>query len=222
MIGMKNTGGLLEIMWVFALILAQIWLVPSNNLAPATITFIIMAVSWIRRVKNVSMVLKMVGLYNPSWNNFVRFWTRIFFFIAPITIVLTHVYRINFDNYFTGEAGGIVHFLVYFFWAGLQQLILCGYFALQLETIFEKKLVASALAGLLFAVVHLPNPLLVTIALPGGILCSYIFLAMEKKNLYFIAFAHAATALSLKYFLQFFIPHASTLNLRVGPGYFKT
>lgn len=108
------------------------------------------------------------------------------------------------------------HLPGYFFWAWLQNLVLNGYFTNRMEKILPGRLkLVSVIVGILFSVVHWPNPVLAVATLIGGGLSAYFF--QRNKNLYWIAFSHAVLAVSLFYFF----PDSWHHHLRIGPGFWN-
>ena len=109
---------------------------------------------------------------------------------------------------------------LYPIWALGQQLILNGYFADKIDLALQGRysqnhsyLETALFTGLLFSLIHLPNPVLMPVTLIGGILSVYFF--YRTQNIYLIAILHAALALSVKYSL----PDSWHHNLRIGPGF---
>lgn len=105
--------------------------------------------------------------------------------------------------------------LLYFPWALLQQLWCNGYFVNRLQKIFRSSKATTFSTGLLFGIVHLPNPVLFVATWLGGMMSAHFF--QRNRNLYFLALAHAILAVSIKYFL----PESWHHNLRIGPGYWS-
>ncbi len=96
-----------------------------------------------------------------------------------------------------------------------QQLLVLGYFLPQLEKGFERRWIAFIALGCMFALVHMPNPVLVPITLIGGILCAYFY--RTTRNIYLIIIAHSILAVGIMYLF----PAAWHHHLRIGPGYFQ-
>lgn len=96
-----------------------------------------------------------------------------------------------------------------------QQILLNGYFYPRLNQAFcgnqEKAIIA---VGALFALVHLPNPVLVPVTMLGGMLSAYFF--QKTRNIYVLVIAHAILAVAVMYLL----PESWHHHLRIGPGYF--
>lgn len=106
------------------------------------------------------------------------------------------------------------HILMYYPWALLQNFWMNGYFTNRLAKVFpEQPKLVSLAVGILFAIVHWPNPVLAVATLIGGAMSAYFF--QRNRNLYWLALSHAILAVSLLYFL----PDAWHHHLRIGPGY---
>lgn len=107
-------------------------------------------------------------------------------------------------------------------WNGFfQQLILQGYFtnrfAAVLKTARGERRGAVVLAsGLLFGVIHLPNPILTVITPFVGALSAYWFL--KSRNLYLLAVAHAVLGTTLQYFIA---AQLFEHPMRVGPHFLE-
>lgn len=105
--------------------------------------------------------------------------------------------------------------LLYFPWALLQQLWCNGYFVNRFQKISANPKTTTFLTGLLFGIIHLPNPVLFIATFFGGAMSAHFF--QRNRNLYFLALAHAILAVSIKYLL----PDTWHHNLRIGPGYWS-
>lgn len=116
----------------------------------------------------------------------------------------------------------------YIRWAFVQQLLMHGYFTNRMASVFAvaalkpaersmKTLWRPALTvGILFAVAHLPNPILTPTTLVFGTFGAYFFL--KSRNLYLLTLAHAILGTVVNQFLA----HDLLENgMRIGPGFWK-
>ena len=115
-------------------------------------------------------------------------------------------------------------FLFYLPWAFFQQLLLNGYFYNRLCGLTDAPLENShglsrknavLISGILFSLMHIPNPVLLAIALIGGWLSAYFF--QRTRNIYLLAVIHAILAVLTMYCL----PEAWHHHLHIGPGFWN-
>lgn len=100
----------------------------------------------------------------------------------------------------------------YAIWALVQEFILQSIFFLRFESIFGSRR-AVFLAATLFAVAHLPSPLLTVLSFFGGLLFCELF--RRWRNLYPLGLIHAALGLTIAASL----PDKWLHHMRVGIGY---
>jgi Type II CAAX prenyl endopeptidase Rce1-like len=114
-------------------------------------------------------------------------------------------------------AGGAVGFIktywAYALWACVQQLLLQGFFLPRCLRLTKTSASAALLAGALFSLAHLPNPLLTPVTLIWGFAACLLFL--HYRNLYPLAMAHAIVGIAI----AITIPGPVDHNMRVGLGY---
>lgn len=101
---------------------------------------------------------------------------------------------------------------LYAVWALEQQFILQGIFFVRLEALLDERHAVLATA-FLFALAHLPNPVLTPLAFCGGILFCELF--RRWRNLYPLGIIHAALGLTIAASL----PDRWLHHMRVGIGY---
>ena len=112
-----------------------------------------------------------------------------------------------------GVIGIATHSSAYFIWAIVQQFILQSFFFLRLERLLSSRLAAIA-STVLFTLVHIPNPVLMTVCFFAGWAACEIF--RRKRNIYCLGVAHAILGLTI----AVTIPNHIQRHMRVGIGYF--
>jgi membrane protease YdiL (CAAX protease family) len=105
------------------------------------------------------------------------------------------------------------HIAAYALWALMQQFVAQSYFFLQIETLTGSSRKGVIGSGLIFGLMHIPNPVLLIVTTIGGLLFSAMF--CRYRNIYPLAFAHATVALAIAVSL----PNDVHRHMRVGIGY---
>lgn len=103
----------------------------------------------------------------------------------------------------------------YFAFCLFQEFGLQSFFTNRLLLIFRKPNAAAWGSAIIFAVFHIPNPVLMPVTLVGGYLLSRIF--VDHRSLLPLAMAQAIVG-SL---LAVVLPATWHHGLRVGPGYYR-
>src|SRR5262249_55839762 len=103
----------------------------------------------------------------------------------------------------------------YFAWALFQEFGLQSFFTNRLLMILKRPEKAAWASAAIFAVFHIPNPVLIPITFFGGYVLNRVFI--KYRNLIPLAFSHAVVG-SL---LSVVLPATWTHGLRVGPGYYR-
>jgi membrane protease YdiL (CAAX protease family) len=101
----------------------------------------------------------------------------------------------------------------YTIWAFVQQFLLQSIFLSRLMRLLPDARMAALLAAVIFAVAHLPNPVLTPVTLILGLASCLVFL--QYRNLYSLALAHAILGISIAVSVPGPVDH----NMRVGLGY---
>jgi len=106
-------------------------------------------------------------------------------------------------------------FLGYTVWSFLQQFLMQGYFLLRLIRILPDGRRAAIATACIFALAHLPNPILTPMTLLWGFVACTVFLRF--RNIYPLAAAHAIFGICIAVAFPGPVVH----NMRVGLGYLR-
>ena len=133
-------------------------------------------------------------------------------FAAAAVALSTHLHTMR-------DTGGPLHILgsywVYILWSGVQQFLLQCFFLSRLLRLLPNPRQAAFAAAGMFALAHLPNPILALLTIVWGTLACLIFL--RYRNLYPLAIAHAILGITI----AIAVPGPVDHNMRVGLGYLK-
>lgn len=114
-----------------------------------------------------------------------------------------------------GPMGCADAFVGYAVWAIAQQWLLQGYFLPRLAQVTLRENWAAAIVAGLFAMAHLPNPILTAMALYWGLAASLLFL--RYRSILTLGFAHAILGIAV----AVSIPGPLLHNMRVGIAYLR-
>jgi len=114
-------------------------------------------------------------------------------------------------------AGGFIAYLKSFWgyaiWSFAQQWLLQAFFLARFQRLLASPQRAAIAAAAIFALAHLPNPILTSMTLTWGLAACFLFL--RYRNLYPLAITHAILGICVAICL----PGPVTRNMRVGLGY---
>lgn len=106
-------------------------------------------------------------------------------------------------------------FLNYLGFCLVQQIALNSYLTNRLLDVFGSRIVPAVVAGIIFAALHWPNPVLVPLTLIGGTAMSWLF-ALERNILPLTIGQAVMGAL-----IWWAFPASWHHGMRVGPGYYS-
>jgi membrane protease YdiL (CAAX protease family) len=106
----------------------------------------------------------------------------------------------------------IATYFAYIVWSFVQQFLLLSFFLARLLRLMSNRYSAAAVAAGLFALAHLPNPVLTPLTLVWGMIACLLFL--RYRNVWTLGMAHAILGITVAVCLP-----VATHSMRVGLGY---
>ena len=189
---------------VFGLILAAVWMPPGPSLA---VTALLMMAGVLIFSLRSGYTADDLGLTRPLASAGVIVAAGML--LAGLIVVTGH--------YWTQVAGAATPVPLhrawqYAIWAMIQEFILQSFFFLRFEPVFGGKR-SVWIAAFLFAIAHVPNPVLTPLSFFGALLFCEMF--RRYRNLYPIGVIHALLGLTIAASL----PDSLLHHMRVGIGY---
>ena len=200
---------LLEITIAFLLIMIALWSGPVLQKVIGAITFSWIVLSTLRSRQSADALgLGLSGVRRSLWIVCTAMLAAALVIWIASRMHTLHVVR------FRGIAVES-SVLAYMLWAVVQQFILQDFFLARLLRILPTPTTAVIVAAGLFAVAHLPNPVLTVATLAWGIVACGLFL--RYRNVYSLGIAHGILGLCL----AIAIPNTLHHQMRVGIGYIR-
>jgi hypothetical protein len=192
----------------YVLILAAVWTAnPTQRFFFWLSCLWIIATSWSRHDGWKALGLGFTGLHHSLWivgAALLSAWLAVFVASRMHTLHRLH-----------GSSPLLAHGWGYVVWAVMQQFILQGYFLLRLLRLLPGKAAPIAAAAGLFALAHLPNPILTPITFIWGVAACLLFL--RYRNIYTLGLAHGILGLCV----AITVPTSLHHHMRVGLGYLR-
>lgn len=197
---------LAELLIGYGLILAVIWTPGVEQRPLYWSAFLWIAVTaWLRRNQTRPIGLGLHGLWPSLW--IVPPAIALFFLGLGIADLVHSLHRLY------GTLPVVEHLGEYALWALMQEFILQVFVLLRLLRLGLRRAPAIAIASLMFASAHIPNPVLVPAVLAWAAIACWLYL--RYRNLYPIAFAHALLGMCI----ALTVPNSINHHMRVGQGY---
>ncbi len=207
-----------ELSVAFLFVMTAIWLLPKHVAIAIGVLLVplLFLLSWyIRPEEQPTPFLEYLGIQPQDFSQAkaMTIWA-----VAGIAamLVLASVLCPNFANEPNFWEKLFKQFRGYILWAFVQQMLLLGYFANRLEGLLTDKRRAAVAAGALFAIAHIPNPVLMPVtAIFGG---AGVWFFLKSRNAYLATLFHALLGTAVKYLLANpLLDH----GMRVGPGFWR-
>lgn len=146
------------------------------------------------------------------FDNFRRSLAEALVMITPTILVVFAFGLVRGETQHMSPRNMAISVLGLFPWALFQQYGLVAVFGRRLRLLSEKPFVTDVGCAIIFALLHLPNPLLMSVTFGAGYCMSVLF--RRSPNLFALALAHALASS----FIHHSLPFAMTLSMSVGPG----
>lgn len=204
----SKSWNVVELLVSYGLILTANW---TSN--PVQQWFYWAALVWIGGstavwfIRSRSIEFRMTGLWRSLW-----IVGAALMLAAPMVAIAARIHTLQ-QPY--GPMDRTEAFVGYAVWAIAQQWLLQGYFLPRLAQVTTREGWAAAIVAGLFAVAHLPNAILATMALFWGIAASFLFLRF--RSVVALGFAHAILGIAV----AISIPGPVLHNMRVGLAYLQ-
>ncbi|HWE84628.1 MAG TPA: CPBP family glutamic-type intramembrane protease [Terracidiphilus sp.] len=133
-------------------------------------------------------------------------------FAACAVVAGAHLHTLHAPH---GLRAWVLTFGGYTVWSFVQQFLLQGYFLFRLLRLLPRREWAAVAAAGIFALAHVPNPILAPVTLVWGTVACLVFL--RCRNLYPLMMAHAILGITV----AITVPGPVIHNMRVGIGYLR-
>jgi hypothetical protein len=199
---------LLELAFGYGLILLVIWTPrPWQRLFYCAAAIFIACAAWASFSSAKAMGLRATNFLRSVWIVGVALLT------AAVAIAIA--VRLHTLHPFQGPVALLKRYWVYALWAFLQQILLQDFFLRRLMRLIPSAGLAVLATATIFAVAHLPSPILTIVTFSLGLAACLHFL--HYRNLYPLAISHAVLGITMAITL----PSPIIRNMRVGLGYLK-
>ncbi|HEV2577278.1 MAG TPA: CPBP family glutamic-type intramembrane protease [Acidobacteriaceae bacterium] len=205
---MSRRRALLELAVSYTLILLVIWTAnPLQRILYITAVIVLAAILILSFQGCDKLGLRRTNLLRSLWVAIAAL-----VLAAVLILVAAHLHTLHAPHTVSGL---IARYWGYALWAFVQQILLQDVFLRRLLILTPSPRLAAFLAALIFAIAHLPNPILVPITFLWGFISCLLFL--HYRNIIPLAIAHAAFGITL----AITIPSPLIRNMRVGLGFLR-
>ncbi len=195
-----------EIVLAYGLIIAVIWTPnPLQRVLYWTAFAAILLITLLRREDLTTLGLGRQGFAPSLW--------VVGFALAVAVITVWAAYCLHTLHSLSSHGPLFAHVWGYFIWAIMQQFLLQSYFLARCLRLTSIRWLAALCVALLFAIAHIPNPVLTIATFVWGMCCSLLFL--RYRNIYTLGIAHGILGICF----AITVPDHFHHHMRVGRGY---
>jgi hypothetical protein len=201
---------LLELISAYGLILAVIWTpMPAQRIFYWLALVVVIGVTVLRRERPQSLGLAPTEVRRSLWIVAAAVVLAVLAVVAARRLGTLHgLPRI-------GHLLARTRIIGYLIWSFLQEFLLQVFVLTRLMRLLPRRSLAIAAAALLFAIAHIPNPILICLTLVWALIACPFFL--RYRNLYALGLAHCILGLCV----AVTVPDAMHHHMRVGLGYLR-
>ena len=204
----SRTRDFFEIVAAYGLILAVIWTPnPLQRVLYWTAFTSIVVLTLLRRENLNTLGLGMRGFASSLW--------IVALALALSAIAVWAASQLRTLHSLFGQASIFAHVWGYFVWAVMQQFLLQSYFLARCLRFTSSRWMAVISVALLFALAHIPNPILIVATFALGVCSCLLFL--RYRNVYTLGIAHGILGVCL----AITVPDHFHHHMRVGWGYLR-
>lgn len=204
----RNRRYLIEIGIAYGLILLVIWTPrPLQTVLYYTTIAVLLAIFFLSFDGWTAMGLRATNFLRSFWivgAALLIAAAAVLFAIRLHTLHVPHGSKLFLERY----AG-------YAVWSFVQQILLLDFFLLRFLRLLPGNKFAVIVTAAIFALAHVPNPILTPLTLLWGAVACLLFL--RYRNLYPLAIAHAIFGIAI----AITVPNPATHHMRVGLGYLQ-
>lgn len=204
---MSRRRALLELAAAYALILLVIWTPnPFQRIFYIAAVIVLAAILALSFESCDKLGIRRTNLARSLWIAIAAM-----LLCAFVVIIAVHLHSLHAAP--PTVSGFIARYWGYALWAFVQQLLLLDVFLRRLLILTPSPRVAMFATAAIFALAHLPNPVLTPLSFVWGLICCAIFL--HYRNIIPLAIAHAILGITL----AITVPSPIIRNMRVGLGF---
>jgi hypothetical protein len=202
----SNQRDLLELVVAYGLILVVIWTPrPWQRFLWIVAAAFIVAITCLSFDGRKAMGLRTANFFRSLWVVGVA--------LAAAAVAVGVAAKLHTLRMPPGPVEFVKTYVAYAIWSFVQQFLLQAVFLARLLRLLPNSAAAAVTAAAIFAIAHLPNPILAPLTLILGLAACFVFL--HYRNLYSVALAHAIFGISI----AMTIPGPVVHNMRVGLSY---